>query len=53
MEGFQTSTNVDVIPGDPFELTTLLPGKGSVVWDEVLKSLQGIKEKESIREGKG
>ena len=44
-EGFQTSTNVDVIPGDPFELTTLLPGKGSVVWDEVLKSLQGIKEK--------
>ena len=45
MEGFQTSTNVDVIPGDPFELTTLLPGKGSVVWDEVLKSLQGIKEK--------
>ena len=45
MEGFQTSSNVDVIPGDPFELTTLLPGKGSVVWDEVLKSLQGVKEK--------
>ena len=45
MEGFQTSASVDVIPGDPFELTTLLPGKGSVVWDEVLKSLQGIKEK--------
>ena len=45
IEGFQTSSIVDVIPGDPFEMTTLLPGKGSVVWDEVLKSLQGIKEK--------
>ena len=49
-DGFQTSTNVEVVPGDPYELTTLLPGEGSVVWDEVLKSQQGIKEKNrSIR----
>ena len=49
-EGFKTSTNVEVVPGDPYELTTLLPGQGSVVWDNVLQSQQGIKEKNrSIR----
>ena len=35
---------VETIPGDPYELSSLLPGENSVVWDEVLKAYEGTRE---------
>lgn len=35
---------VETIPGDPYSLSTLLPGENSVVWDEVLKAYEGTRE---------
>ena len=35
---------VETIPGDPFQLSSLLPGENSVVWEEVLRTYQGTRE---------
>ena len=35
---------VETIPGDPYQLSSLLPGENSVVWEEVLKSYEGTRE---------
>ena len=35
---------VETIPGDPYKLSSLLPGENSVVWEEVLKTYQGTRE---------
>ena len=35
---------VETIPGDPYQLSSLLPGENSVVWEEVLKTYQGTRE---------
>lgn len=35
---------VETIPGDPYKLSSLLPGENSVVWEEVLKSYEGTRE---------
>jgi TonB-dependent SusC/RagA subfamily outer membrane receptor len=35
---------IEAVPGDPFRLSTLLPGDGSVVWDNVLEKLKGTRE---------
>ena len=35
---------VETIPGDPYSLSSLLPGENSVVWEEVLKSYEGTRE---------
>ena len=35
---------VETIPGDPYKLSSLLPGENSVVWEEVLKAYEGTRE---------
>lgn len=35
---------VETIPGEPYRLSSLLPGENSVVWQEVLKAYEGTKE---------
>ena len=35
---------IETVPGDAFVLSTLLPGEGTAVWDNIIKNLQGIKE---------
>lgn len=35
---------IETVPGEPYRLSTLLPGEGSVVWDNVLKLYEGTKE---------
>ena len=35
---------VETIPGDPYKLSSLLPGDNSVVWEEVLKAYEGTRE---------
>jgi len=37
--------NVETVPGDPYQLSTLLPGKGSVVWDQIIDQYKGIHER--------
>ena len=36
---------LETIPGDPYLLSSLLPGEGSVVWENILSKLNGIQEK--------
>ena len=42
--GLGGNINLSVIPGNPYQLSSLLPGKDAVVWREMLKKIQGIKE---------
>lgn len=44
-EYFNSSESTETVPGDPYKLSTLYPGKGSEVWDNVLEQLRGTKEK--------
>lgn len=44
-EYFNSSESIETVPGDPYKLSTLYPGKGSEVWDNVLEQLRGTKEK--------
>lgn len=44
-EGMGAAPIVETVPGDPYELSSLNPGKGSVVWNDVLEKLKGTKEK--------
>lgn len=45
-----TAPSIETVPGDPYKLSSLKPGKGSVVWDAVLDKYRGTKEKNrSIR----
>ena len=44
-EGMGSAPIVETVPGDPYELSSLNPGKGSVVWNDVLEKLKGTKEK--------
>ena len=41
----QSASPVETVPGDPQELSSLLPGEGSVAWNAVLDALKGTKEK--------
>lgn len=42
--------SVEVVPGDPYELSSLLPGKNSEMWAAILERNAGAKEKNrSIR----
>ena len=43
-EGMGAAPIVETVPGDPYELSSLNPGKGSVVWNDVLEKLKGTKE---------
>ena len=47
---FQGTPAIGVVPGDPYELSSLYPGEGSAVWDYILDQMESIKEKNrSIR----
>lgn len=47
---FQGTPSIGVVPGDPFQLSSLYPGEGSAVWEHVLDQMKSIKEKNrSIR----
>lgn len=47
---FQGTPAIGVVPGDPYELSSLYPGEGSAVWDYILDQMENIKEKNrSIR----
>lgn len=35
----------DIVPGEPYALSSLLPGEGSGVWSKVVENYNGIKEK--------
>ena len=41
----QSASPVETVPGDPQELSSLLPGEGSVAWNAVLDALEGKGEK--------
>ena len=40
-----TAPSVEVVPGEPYGLSSLLPGEGSVPWNTVLDAYKGTKEK--------
>lgn len=42
---FGGAVPVETIPGEPYKLSSLLPGKGSVVWDKTLDLYKGSDEK--------
>lgn len=47
---FQGTPSIGIVPGDPFQLSSLYPGEGSVVWNYVVDQMKNIKEKNrSIR----
>ncbi|MFR7876553.1 MAG: hypothetical protein ACLU4J_09290 [Butyricimonas paravirosa] len=40
-----SAPSVEVVPGEPLELNSFLPGEGSVPWNAVLEAYEGTKEK--------
>ena len=44
-QGMGSAPIVETVPGDPYELSSLNPGEGSAVWNDVLEKLKGTKEK--------
>ena len=44
--GMQNNAPIlETVPGDPYELSSLMPGKGTPVWDNILKKLREFHEK--------
>lgn len=39
------SPAIETVPGDPYKLSSLYPGKGTEVWNYILEKLGGTKEK--------
>jgi TonB-dependent starch-binding outer membrane protein SusC len=39
-----SSPPIETVPGDPFMLSTLLPGDGSVAWNNIINKISGIQE---------
>ena len=39
------ANSIEVVPGDPYELSSLYPGEGTAVWENVLDKLQGTVDK--------
>ena len=37
--------SIETVPGEPYELSSLLPGEGSIAWNSVLDTYKGTKEK--------
>ena len=42
---FQSTPIIGVVPGDPYSLSSLYPGEGSAVWDNIVDQMKSIKEK--------
>ncbi len=41
---------VETVPGDAFKLSTILPGEGTQVWNDMLEAMSGIQERnENLR----
>lgn len=36
--------SVETVPGEPYKLSSLLPGEGSIVWEQTLNAYKGTKE---------
>ena len=45
MGGLMSSVDIETIPGDPYEMSSLAPGEGSEVWNRTLEKYRGIKER--------
>ena len=43
--GDHNRNDIEVVPGDPYELSSLKPGEGTAVWNEVLEKLNGSDDK--------
>ena len=43
--GENTGSAVETVPGDPLELSTMLPGDGSPVWNNIISDLNTVKER--------
>lgn len=49
-DGLNSSPSIETVPGDPYKLSSLYPGAGTPVWDNILEKLKDTKEKNrSIR----
>ncbi len=44
-EGLGSAPAIETVPGDPYKLSSLFPGEGSVAWNSVLDAYKGTKEK--------
>ena len=42
---FSNAPTIETIPGDPHKLSSLLPGQGSSVHEQIIKALNGVDEK--------
>ena len=40
-----SAPSIETVPGEPYKLSTLLPGEGSVAWESVLDAYNGTEEK--------
>lgn len=50
MGNLYSSQDIETVPGDPYKMSSLAPGEGSAVWEDLLESYKGIKERNrSIR----
>ena len=45
MGSLTSSQDIETVPGNPYMMSSLQPGKGSEVWDLVLDQYKGIKER--------
>ncbi len=43
--GAASGNYIEAVPGDPYELSSLLPGEGSAVWDMILEELNKVVDK--------
>lgn len=43
--GLSAAPSIEVVPGEPYGLSSLLPGDGTVVWDQILEAYKDTKEK--------
>ena len=44
-EGLGSAPAIETVPGDPYKLSSLFPGEGSVAWNSVLDAYKVTKEK--------
>ena len=44
-KGFNSAPTIETIPGDPHKLSSLLPGQGSAVHEQIINALNGVDEK--------
>ena len=40
----ENAVPIETVPGEPYQLSSLLPGEGSIVWEQALNAYKGTKE---------